>query len=182
MHAYTGKDPELNQIQTPNQAKQDDWPEETWKKCPISSVQFNLLVMSNSMQPQGLQHTRLPCPSPAPGACSKSCPLSWWCHSIILTSVVLFSSCLQSFPVSGSFPKSQFFPSCGQSIGVPASASIPPMNIQDWFPGLISLQSKGLSSIFSNITVQKHQFFSIQLLYSPTVTSIHDYWKNHSFD
>ena len=133
----------------------------------ISSVQFSHSVMSNSSWPHGLQHARLPCPSPTPEACSNSCPLSWWCHPIISSSVVPFSSCLQSFPASGSFRKSQFFASGGQSIGVSALASVLPMNIQDWFPlgwtGWISLQSKGLSRVFSNTTVQKHQFFGTQV-------------------
>jgi len=114
--------------------------------------------MSNSLQPHGLQHARLPCPSPTPGVYSNSCPLSQWCHPTISPTVIPFSSCLQSFPASGSFPMSQFFVSGGQSIGVSASASVLPMNIQDWFPlgwtGLISLQSKGLSRVFSNSTVQ----------------------------
>ena len=108
--------------------------------------------------------------------CSNSCPLSQWSHPIISSSVIPFSSCLQSFPASGSFPMSQFFTSGGQSIGVSASASVLPMNIQDWFPlgwtGWISLQSKGLSRVFSNTTVQKHQFFGASLLHSPTLTSI----------
>ena len=125
-------------------------------------IQFSHSVVSDSLQPHGLQHARPPCPSPTPGACSNSCPLSWWCHPTISSSIVPFSSCLQSFPASGSFPMSQFFSSGSQSIGVSASASVLPMNIQDWFPlgltGLIFLQSKGLSSI-SNTTVQKHQFF-----------------------
>jgi len=129
-------------------------------------IQFSCSVMSDSLWPHGLQHTRLPCPSPTPGACANSCPLSWWYHPTISSSVP-FSSRLQSFPASGSFPMSQFFTSGGQSIGVSASASVLPMNIQDWFPlgltGLISLQSKGLSRVFSNTTVQKHQFFSAQL-------------------
>ena len=124
--------------------------------------------MSNSLQrPHGLQHARPPCPSPIPGVYPNSCPLSQWCHPTISSSVVPFTSCLQSFPASGSFPMSQFFPSGGQSIGVSASASVLPMNIQDIFPlgwtGWISLQSKGLSRVFSNTTVQKHQFFSAQL-------------------
>ena len=128
----------------------------------------------------------LPCPTPAPRACSNSCPSSWQCHPIILSSVIPFSSCLQSFPAVGSFPVSQFFASGGQSIRASASASVLSMNIQDWFPleliGLISLQSKGLSRVFSNTTVQKHQFFGAQLFYDPTLISIHDYWKNHRFD
>ena len=115
---------------------------------------------------QWMQHARLPCPSPTPGACSNSCPLSRWCDPTTSSSVIPFSSCLQSFPASGSFPVSQFFASCGQSIGVSTSASVLPMNIQDWFPlgwnGWISLQTKGLSRAFSNTTVLKHQFFCAQ--------------------
>ena len=144
----------------------------------VSSVTQSFL----SLRPHGLQHARLPCPSPTPRAWSNSCPLSWWCHPTISSSVVPFSSCLQSFPASGSFPVSQFFTSGGQSIGASASASIVPLNIQDWYPlwltGWISSQSKGLSRIFSNTTVQKHRSF----LYSLTLTSIHDYWKNYNFD
>ena len=124
-------------------------------------------VMSDSLQPHGLQHVRLPWPSPAPRACSNSCPSSWWCHSTILSSVDPFYSCLQSCPASRSFPISWLYASGGQSIGDSASASVLPMNIQGWFPlrltGLISVKSKGLSRIFFNITVQKHQFFSPQL-------------------
>ena len=122
--------------------------------------------MSSSLGPHGLKHTRPPCPSPSPGACSNSCPLSWWCHPTISSSAVPFSSYPQSFPASESFQMSQLFASGGQSIGVSASTSVLPMNIQDWFPlgltGLISLQSKGLWRVFSNTTVQKHQFFSVQ--------------------
>ena len=125
---------------------------------------FNFSVVSDSLWPHGLQCARLPCPSPTPGACSNSCPLSQWCHPTILSFVIPFSSCLQSFPASGSFPVSQFFASGGQSIG--ASASVLSMKIQDWFllglTGLISLQSKGLSRVFSNTTVQKHHFFCAQ--------------------
>ena len=124
-------------------------------------------VVSDSLQPHELQHARLPCPSPTPRACSKSCPLSQWCHPTISFYVVPFSSSPPSFPASGSFPMSQFFTSGGQSIGVSASASVLPMNTQDWSPlgltGLISFQSKGLSRVFSNTTVQKHQFFGTQL-------------------
>ena len=131
------------------------------------SVQFSLSVVSDSLRPHGLQHSRLPCPSPIPKACSNSCPSSQWCHPTISFSVIPFSSCLQSFPTSGSFPMSQFFTSGGQSIGVSASASVLPINIQNWFPlgwtGWISLQSKGLWRVFSNTEVQKHQFFSPQL-------------------
>ena len=138
-----------------------------WHPLNISSVQFSHSVVSDSLQPHGLKHTRLPCPSPTPGACSNSCPSSRWCHPTISSSVVPFSSRLQSFPASGSFPMSQFFPSGGQSIDVSASASVLPMNVQDWFPwgltGFISLQSKGLSRVFSKPTVQKYQFFGAKL-------------------
>ena len=127
----------------------------------------HLLSWSDFLWPHGLQHARLPCPSPTPGAYSNSCPLSGWCHPTISSSLVPFFSCLRSFPASGSFPMSQFFISGGQSIGASASASVLPMNIQDWFPlgwtGWISLQSKGLSTVFSNTTVQKHRFFGLQL-------------------
>ena len=132
-----------------------------------SSVQFSHSVMSDSLKPQGLQHTRPPCPSPTPGAYSDLCALSQWCHPTISSSVIPFSSCLQSRPASGSSQISQFFASGGQSIGVSASASVLPMNIQDWFPlgwtSSISLQSKGLWRVFSNTTGQKHQFFGAQL-------------------
>ena len=113
------------------------------QRTSISSVQFSCSVLSNSLRPRGMLHTRLPCPSPTLRAHSNSCPSSWWCHPTISSYVVLFSSCLQSFSASGSFPMNQFFESGGQSIGVSASASVLPMNIQDWFPlgltGLISL-------------------------------------------
>ena len=149
-------------------------------------INYLLSSVQSLSQPHGLQHTRLPWPSPTPRACSNSCPPSPWCHPTISPSVVPFSSCLQSFPASGSFQMSQLFASGGQSIRVSASASVLPMNTQHWFPlgwtGWMSLQSKGLSRIFSNTTVQKHQFFSTRLLYSPTLTSIHDHWKNHSLD
>ena len=141
--------------------------------------------MSDSLWPHEPQHTSPPCPSPNPRVYSNSCPSIQWSHATISSPVVLFSSCLQFFPASGSFPMSQFFTSAGQSIGVSTSASVLPMNIQDCFPlgltGWVSLQSKGLSGVFSNTTVQKHQFFSAQLPFNPTLTSIHDYWKNHSF-
>ena len=137
-----------------------------WK----SSVQFSHSVTSDSLQPHGLQHARLPCSSPTPGACSNSCPLCWWCHPTILSSVVPFSSCLQSFPASKYFPMNQFFTSGGQSIGVSASASVLPVNIQDWFllrwTGLISLQSKGPSRVFSNTTVQKHNLGKLEFQFS----------------
>ena len=152
--------------------------------CICSSVQLSCSVVSDCLQPHGLQHTRLPYPPPTPRVCSNSCPLSQWCLPTISSSVVPFSSHLQSFPASGSFPMSQFFPSGGQGIG--ASASVLPMNTQDWFTlgftGWISLQSKGLSTVFSNITVQKHQFFSAQSsLWSNS--HIHTWpLENHSFD
>ena len=132
-----------------------------------NSVQLSHSVMSDVLQPHGLQHTRPPCPSPTPRVYPDSCPLSWWCHPTISSSVVPFSSCPQSFPASGSFPVSQLFASGGQSIGVSTSISVLPVNTQDWFPlgwtGWISLQSKGLSRVFSNTTVQKHQFFHAQI-------------------
>ena len=133
----------------------------------VTSVQFSLSVVSDSLRPHGLQDTRLPCSSPTPRACSNTCLSSWWCYPTFSSSVVPFFSCLQSFPASGSFLMSQLFSSGGQSIGVSGSASVLPINIQDWFPlgltGLISLQCKGLSRVFSSTTVQKHRFFGIQL-------------------
>ena len=129
----------------------------------ISSVQS----LSPTLRPHGLQHSRIPCPSTTPGAYSHLCPSSWWCHPTISASVIPFSSCLQSFPASRSFQMSQFFTSGGHSIGISASVSVLPINIQDWFPlgwtGWISLLSKGLSRVFSNMTVQRHRFFSTQL-------------------
>ena len=122
------------------------------------------------MWPHGQQHTRLLCPSPSSAICSNSCPSSWWCYPTISLPVIPFLSCLQSFPASGSFPMSQFFASGGQIIGASASISVLPMNIQNWFPlrltDLISLLFKGLSRVFSNATVQKHQFFDTQLSFS----------------
>ena len=130
-------------------------------------VQFSCSVVSDSVQPHGLQHARLPCPSPTPGAYSNSCPSSRWCHPTILSSDAPFSSYLQSFPASGSFPVSQLFASGGQCIWASTSASVLSVNIQDWFPlgltSLMSLQSRALSRVFSNTTVQKHQFFGAQL-------------------
>ena len=151
----------------------------------FSSVQFSYSVVSNSSWPHGPQHARPPCPSPTPRVYSNSSPLSWWCHTTISSSVIPFSSCFQSFSASGSFQMSQLFASGGHSIGVSASASLPPKKSQGWSPewiGWISLQSKGLSRVFSNTTVQKHRFCSAQLSYSPTLTSIHDHWKIHSLD
>ena len=138
-----------------------------WLYSIIKSVQFSRSVMPNSLWPHWLQHARLPCPSPIPRTCLNSCPLSQWHPPTISSSVITFSSCLQSWPASESFPVSQFFASGGQRIETSASASVLAMNIQDWFPlvltGLISWQSKGLSRVFSNTTVQKLQFFGTQL-------------------
>ena len=140
--------------------------------------------MSNSLWPHEMQHARPPCPSPSIGVHSDSHPSSRWCHPAISSSVIPFSSCLQSFLASGSFQMSQFFVSGGQNIGASASASVLPMNIEDWFPlgwtGWISLQSKGISRVFSKTTVQKHQLIlqhSVSL--HPALTSKYDYWKNH---
>ena len=131
----------------------------------MSSVQFSHSTVSDSLWSHGLQHTRPPCQSPTPRACSNSCPSSWCCHPTISSSAVPFSSCLQSFPTTGSFPVSQFFTPGGQRFRT--SASVLAMNIQDWFPlgliGWISSRSKGLSRVFSSNTVQKHQFFGTQL-------------------
>ena len=131
------------------------------------SVQFSCSVVSASLWPHEPQHAKPPCPSPTPGVHSNPCPLRWWCHPTISSSIVPFSSCPQSFPASGSFQMSQLFVSGGQSIGVSASTSVLPMNTQDWSPlgwtGWISLQSKGLSRVFSNTIVNKQQFFSTQL-------------------
>ena len=133
----------------------------------FSSVQFSRSVMSNSLHLHELQHARPPCPSPTPGVYPNSCPLSQWCHPTISSSVMPFFSCPQSFPASESFQMSQLSASGGQSIGVSASTSVLPVNTQDWSPlgwtGWISSQSKGLSRVFSNNTVQKHQFFGAQL-------------------
>ena len=152
----------------------------------FSSVQFSCSVASNSLRPNEPQHARPPCLSPTPGVYPNPCPLSQWYHPTISSSVIPFSSCLQSFPASGSFPMSQLFASGVQSIGISTLASVLPKNTQDWSPlewtGWISLQSKGLSRDFSNTTVQKHQFFGLSFFHSPTLTSICDHWKNHSLD
>ena len=133
----------------------------------VDSVQFSCSVVTDSLRPHESQHARPPCPSPTPRVYSNSCPLSLWCHPTISSSVIPFSPRLQSFPASGSFQMSQLFASGGQSIGVSVSTSVLPMSTQDWstlgWTGWISLQSKGLSRVFSNTTVQKHQFFSAQL-------------------
>ena len=149
----------------------------------FSSVQFSCSVMSDSLPPHELQHARPPCPSPTPVVYPNSCPLNWWCQPTISSSVIPFSSCLQSFPASGSFQMSQLFAWGGQSIGISASASVLPMNTQDWSPlgwtGWISLHSKGLSRVFSNTTVKSINALALSFLYRSTLTSIHDYWKNH---
>ena len=136
----------------------------------ISSVQFSHSVVSDSLRPHESQHARPPCSSPTPGVYSNSCPLSRWCHPAISSSVIPFSSCPQSLPASGTFPMSQLFTWGGQSIGI--SASVLPVNIQDWSPlgwtGWISLQFKSINSL------------ALSFLHSPTLTSIHDHWKNHS--
>ena len=140
------------------------------------SVQFSLSVMFNSLRTHGLQHTSLPYPSPTPRACSNSRPWSWWCHPTISSSVISFSSCLQSFPASGSFPISQFFTSCDQSIG--ASASVLAMNIQGWFPCRPrNSQESYPTPQFKNISSSE-----LSLLYGPTLTSVYNYWKSHRFD
>ena len=133
----------------------------------FSSVQFSRSIVSDSLRSHEPQHARPPCPSPTARVHPNPCPLCRWCHLTISSTVVPFSSCPQSFPASGSFQMSQLFPSVGQNIGVSASIPVPSMNTQDWFPlgwtGWISLQSKGLARVFSNTTVQNHQFFSAQL-------------------
>ena len=148
------------------------------------SVLFSRLVVSNSLWPHELQQARPPCPSPTPRVHPNPCPLSQWCHPTISSSVVPSLGDVSSCPTSRSFQMSQLFASGGQTTGVSASTSVLPINTQDWSPlgwtGWISLQSKGLSRVFSKTTVQKHQFFGF--LYSPTLTSIRDHWKNHSLD
>ena len=149
-----------------------------------TSVQFSCSVVSDSLWPHGLQHTRLPCPSPSPRACSHSCPSSQWCHPTISFSVVPFPSSLQSFLASGSFPVSQLFSSGGQSIG--ALLSVLPMNIQGWFPlgidwfDLLAIQ--GTQEFSPEPQVKNINSSVLNLLYGPALISIHDYWKNHSFD
>ena len=138
-------------------------PSSAFQTLVNSLVQFDCSVMSNPLWAHGVHYAKLPCPSPIPGACLNSWPLNQWCHPTISSSAVPFSSCFQSLPASGSFPMSLLFTSGGQSIRVSASTSVLPMNTQDWSPlgwtGWISLQSKGLSRVFSNTTIQKHQFF-----------------------
>ena len=154
-------------------------------RVSLELLLFSHSVVSDSLWPHEPQHARLPCPSPIPRVYSNSCPLSRWCHLNISSSVVPFSSCPQSFPASGSFPVSRFFASGGQSIGVSASASVLPMNIQDWFPlgltGWISLLSKELSTV-PTLQFKSINSLALSFLYGLTLTSIHDYWKHHSFD
>ena len=153
---------------------------------PLQSVQFSHSVLSDSLRPHELQHARPPCPSPTPRVHSNSRPPSRWCHPAISSSVIPFSSCSQSLAASGSFPMSQLFAWGGQSIGISASASVLPMNTQDWSPlewtGWISLQSKGLSRVFPTPQFKSISSSALSFLHSPTLTSIHDHWKNHSFD
>ena len=156
------------------------------RKELFSSVQFSHSVVSHSLQPHELQHASPPYPSPTPGVHSNSCPLSQWCHPAISSSVVPFSSHPPSFPASGFLQLSQFFTSGGQSIGISASISVLPMKIQEWFPLgwtlWIPLLSKELSRVFSNTTFQSINSSAFIFLHNPTLTSIHDYWKNPSFD
>ena len=152
----------------------------------ICSVQFSRSVMSDSLQPHGLQHTRVCCSSPTPGAWANSCPSSWWFNPTFSSSVILFSFCLQSFPITGCFLMSLFFTSVGQSIGGSISALVLPMNIQDWFP-LGWPGGSPCSPRHSQQTCPTPEFktiscSSLTILYGATVTSIHDNWKNHSFD
>ena len=153
----------------------------------FSSAQFSRSVMSDSLQPHGLPHARPPCPSPTPRVYSNSCPLSQWCHPTILSSVDSFSSCLQSFLASGSFPMSQFFISGGQRIGVSASTSLSPMNTQDWSPlgwtGWIPFSPRDSQESSPTPQFKSINSSALSFLHSPTLTSIHDYWeKSHSFD
>ena len=147
---------------------------------------FSPLVMSNSLKPYGLQHTRLPCPSQTPRVCLNSCPLSPWYHPTISSPAAPFFSCLQSFPASGSFLVSWLFTSGGQSIGTSASASFIPMNIQDWFPlgltGLISCSPRDSQESSPAPQFESINSLALSLLYGPSLTSIHDYWKSHTFD
>ena len=152
----------------------------------FSSAQFSCSVVSDTLRSHGLQHARFSCLSPTPRSCSNSCSLSWWCHPTISSSLVPFSSCLQSFPASESFPMSQLFASDGQSIGVSAPASVLPMNIQDWFPldGLVGSPCSPRDSQESYPPPEFKNINSLALsfLYNPNITSMHDYWKNHNFN
>ena len=152
----------------------------------MHSVQFSCSVMSDSLRPHESQYVRPPCPSPTPGVHPNSCASSRWCHSIISSSIVPFSFCPQPLPPSGSFPTSQLFAWGGQSIGVLASASVLPMNTQDWSPlgwtGWISLQSKDSQESSPTPQLKSTRSLALSFLHSPTLTSIHDHWKNHSLD
>ena len=145
----------------------------------ISSVQFSCSAMSDSLRPHGMQHARLPCPLPAPRVYSNSCPLSWWCHPTISSSIISISSHLQSFPASGSFPISQFLAWGGQSIGASASASVLPMNTQNWFPlgliGLISLSPRDSQESYPAPQFKSINSLALSFFYGPILTSIHDY-------
>ena len=181
--------PELNELVYMSCSGQCLWYKKDlilFSSVQFSSVQFSHSVVSNSLRPLELQHTRPPYPSPTPGVHSNSRPSSRWCHPAMSSSVVLFSSCPQSLPASESFPMSQLFAWGSQSTGASALASFLPKKSQGWSPlewtGWIFLQPKGLSRVFSNTTVQKHQFFSAQLSSQSTLTSIHDRWKNHILD
>ena len=147
---------------------------------------FSHQVVSDSLRPRGLQHARFLCPPLSPEVCSNSCPSSWWCYITTSSSAAAFSFCPHSFPASRSFPMSRLFPSGGQSIGASASASVLPVNIQGWFAlgltGLISSLSKGLLRVLSCTTVWKISDSMLSPLFGPTLTSVHDYWENHSFD
>ena len=147
---------------------------------------FSRQVLSDSLLPHGLQHARLPCPSPSPGVCPRSCPLHWWCHPAVTSSDGLFSFCPQSFPASGTFPMSWLFESHDQNTGASASASVLPMSIQAWFPltltGLISLLSKGLQESSPAQKFKSINSLVFCLLYSPSLTTGCDHWEDHSFD
>ena len=165
-----------------------EWEMDIFRMNCGGSFQFLLLLLSFksclTLWPHGLQHTRIPCPSPSPGVCSNSCPLSQWCHPTISSSLTPLSSCPQSFPASGSFPVNRVFSSESALCNQVAKVWELPVNIQGWFPlgliGLISLLFKGFSRVFSSTTIWKHQFL-VSLPYGPILTSIYDYWKNHSW-
>ena len=150
------------------------------------AIQFSHSAVSDSLRPHELQHARLSCPSPTPRVYPNSCPLSQWCHPTISSSVVPFSSCLPSFPASGSLQMSQFFTSGSHSIGVSASTSVLPMNTQDWSPlgwtGWISLQSRDSQESSPTPQFKSINSSSLSFLYSPALTSVHDHWKNHNLD
>ena len=162
------------------------WTDETYVFPPLFLCCYSVMKSCPTLQPHELQHARLPCPSPSPGVWSNLCPLSRWCHPTISSSVVPFSSCLQSFPASGSFSVSLFFASGGQSTGVWASALVLPMNIQDWFPlGLDWFDLTAVQGTLKSFLTSQFKSISssvLSFLYGPTLTSIHDYRKTHSFD